>query len=263
MIAKDFQEATAVRIVDLFQSGHKRVLLADEVGLGKTIVAKTVVEKTEEWCQKDDEDFVVIYICSNAGIADQNCSKLGIDNEHRVRISEGRLSMQHLMLAEAKKKGNVRLIPMTPATSFQMRSGAGTAPERALAYIIMHKSHICGTYSEELSLFLRTSFIETEESWQRYVKWQNTRIEQLSDKKTYLKEIKQLVNDGFTPELISEIKSVCRKIRKKIKKVKKTARLDGIISWKQQRDLINRIRYCFAQISLGMLNPKLVIMDEF
>ena len=48
MIAKDFQEATAARIVDLFKSGHKRVLLADEVGLGKTIVAKTVVEKLGE-----------------------------------------------------------------------------------------------------------------------------------------------------------------------------------------------------------------------
>ena len=35
MIAKDFQEATANRIVNLFQEGHKRVLLADEVGLGK------------------------------------------------------------------------------------------------------------------------------------------------------------------------------------------------------------------------------------
>lgn len=49
MIAKDFQEATATRIVDLFRQGHNRVLLADEVGLGKTIVAKTVVEKTGVW----------------------------------------------------------------------------------------------------------------------------------------------------------------------------------------------------------------------
>ena len=49
MIAKDFQEATATRIVDLFRKGHNRVLLADEVGLGKTIVAKTVVEKTGAW----------------------------------------------------------------------------------------------------------------------------------------------------------------------------------------------------------------------
>ena len=263
MIAKDFQEATAMRIVDLFTSNHKRVLLADEVGLGKTIVAKTVVEKIGELCQEKGADYVVVYICSNAGIADQNCSKLGIDNEHQVRVSEGRLSMQHLKFEEMKQKGNVRLIPMTPATSLQMRSGVGTAYERALAYLIMHKSRICGSYSEELSLFLRTPFIESEERWQSYIDQQNTRIERLSDKRTYLKEMKQSVNDTFTPEFISEIKSVCKEIRKNFKKVKKTARLDRIISWEQQRDLINRIRYCFAQISLEKLEPDLVIMDEF
>jgi hypothetical protein len=264
MIAKDFQEATANRIVNLFQEGHKRVLLADEVGLGKTIVAKTVVAKTGEWRKAiGDEDYVVVYICSNAGIANQNCGKLGIPKENRVSISEGRLSMQHLMLAETKTKGNLRLIPMTPATSFQMRSGVGTAPERALAYIIMDNCHICGTYSWELSLLLRTYFIETNDSWQGYVWWQNNRINSLEDKKSYLQDMKRLVADNFSQELIDEIKSVCRKIRKNLATVEKTARLDGIITWQQQKDLINRIRYCFAQISLGMLNPDLVIMDEF
>ena len=264
MIAKDFQEATANRIVDLFKAGHNRVLLADEVGLGKTIVAKTVVAKTGVWRKNiGDEDYVVVYICSNAGIANQNCGKLGIPKENRVSISEGRLSMQHLMLAETKTKGNVRLIPMTPATSFQMRSGAGTAPERALAYNLMKECRICGTYAEELSLLMRTYFIETSDSWNWYVGWQRSRIDQLEDRKTYLKEMKRLVAETFSDELIAEIKSACRKIRKNYSKVEKTAKLDGIISWQQQKDLINRIRYCFAQISLGMLNPDLVIMDEF
>ncbi len=263
MIAKDFQEVTANRIVDLFKSGHKRVLLADEVGLGKTVVAKTVVEKTGEWRRADGSDYVVVYICSNAGIANQNCSKLGIAKENRVSISEGRLSMQHLMLAETKTKGNSRLIPMTPATSFQIKSGAGTAPERALAYVLMDKCHICGSYAWELSLFMRTHFIETNNSWQSYIWGQYNRIELLKNKKTYLKEMKCLVDENFSSELISEIKSVCRKIRKNLAKVEKTAILDGIVSWQQQKELINKIRYCFAQISLGMLNPDLVIMDEF
>ena len=157
MIAKDFQEATATRIVDLFRQGHNRVLLADEVGLGKTIVAKTVVEKTGVWRKEiNDPDYVVVYICSNAGIANQNCSKLGIAKENRVSISGGRLSMQHLMLAETESRTNVRLIPMTPATSFQIKSGAGTAHERALAYLIIDYSGMCGSYSEELSFFMRT-----------------------------------------------------------------------------------------------------------
>ena len=67
-----------------------------------------MLAKTGVW-RKDigDEDYVVVYICSNAGIANQNCGKLGIPKENRVSISEGRLSMQHLMLAETKTKGRL------------------------------------------------------------------------------------------------------------------------------------------------------------
>ena len=41
MTTTDFQEATAQRILHIFKDmGHRRVLLADEVGLGKTMVGK-------------------------------------------------------------------------------------------------------------------------------------------------------------------------------------------------------------------------------
>lgn len=264
MIAKDFQEATATRIVDLFRNGHNRVLLADEVGLGKTIVAKTVVEKTGVWRKEiNDPDYVVVYICSNAGIANQNCSKLGIPKENRVSISEGRLSMQHLMLAETESRTNVRLIPMTPATSFQIRTGAGTAHERALAYLVLNYSHVCGSYSDELSFLLRTYFIDKPDSWQWYLDYQTWRIDKLPDKRGYLNRMKEEIQSNMKPELVSEIKSACRKIRKNWDRLPDNARIDSIISWQAQKDLINKIRYCFAEISLGMLNPDLVIMDEF
>jgi hypothetical protein len=265
MKAKDFQEAAAERIVELFKAGQHRVLLADEVGLGKTIVAKTVVEKTGLWRREcKAEDYVVVYICSNAGIADQNCSKLGIAKENRVSISEGRLSMQHLKLAELSQKGAVRLIPMTPATSFQMRGGAGTVRERALAYLLMDDSHLFGSYGEEMSLLMRTFFIAKDGSWQQYVGEQNERIMQLADEKRYRKEMQACLKERLSPELINEIKAVCRKLRRYgVERLKENARLDAVISWREQKDLINRIRYCFAEISLGMLNPNLVIMDEF
>lgn len=41
----DFQEATANRILELYQQKQYRVLLADEVGLGKTIIASAVIQK--------------------------------------------------------------------------------------------------------------------------------------------------------------------------------------------------------------------------
>ena len=63
---KDFQEKTAKRIADLFINGSSRVLLADEVGLGKTIVARRVIELIRDWRDETKDDFYkVIYICSN------------------------------------------------------------------------------------------------------------------------------------------------------------------------------------------------------
>ena len=47
---KDFQRATADRILHIYKNlGHRRVLLADEVGLGKTFVAKQVINLVREW----------------------------------------------------------------------------------------------------------------------------------------------------------------------------------------------------------------------
>lgn len=101
---KDFQCATAERILHIYKNlGHRRVLLADEVGLGKTYVAKQVINLIREWHKQEQDDFFkVVYICSNANIADQNIEKLGVDN--RMSISESRLSMQHLYIKLAEKK---------------------------------------------------------------------------------------------------------------------------------------------------------------
>jgi len=42
---KDFQKATVNRIDYLFRNGQRRVLVSDEVGLGKTLIARGTVAK--------------------------------------------------------------------------------------------------------------------------------------------------------------------------------------------------------------------------
>ena len=39
-VLKDFQRMTVERIYHLFKNGQNRVLVADEVGLGKTLIAR-------------------------------------------------------------------------------------------------------------------------------------------------------------------------------------------------------------------------------
>jgi len=46
---KDFQRATVKKIDSLFRAGKRRVLVADEVGLGKTMIAKGVIQKRQNF----------------------------------------------------------------------------------------------------------------------------------------------------------------------------------------------------------------------
>ena len=92
---KDFQRATADRILHIYKNlGHRRVLLADEVGLGKTFVAKQVINLVREWHkQEKDNFFKVVYICSNANIADQNIEK---SDEHQREPSVNAASLYQI-----------------------------------------------------------------------------------------------------------------------------------------------------------------------
>ena len=100
---KDFQRATVERIDTLYWHGQKRVLVADEVGLGKTLIARGVIAKMAKLRYlEDDPLFKVVYVCSNQNIARQNIRKLVLseDISSMDDISETRLSMQHLRVEE-------------------------------------------------------------------------------------------------------------------------------------------------------------------
>lgn len=66
----DFQGATVDYLFQrMYEDGQNRMLVADEVGLGKTWIAKGLVAKAYSmWQQKESggkKQFNVYYICSN------------------------------------------------------------------------------------------------------------------------------------------------------------------------------------------------------
>ena len=62
---KDFQKATVNRIDHLFRNGQRRVLVSDEVGLGKTLIARGTVAKLAVMQKETGDNLVkVVYICS-------------------------------------------------------------------------------------------------------------------------------------------------------------------------------------------------------
>ena len=143
---KDFQRATVERIDHLYRSGQRRILVSDEVGLGKTLIARGTVAKMARLRREEgDELFKVVYICSNASIADQNLRKLRVTHEAKTEsVSSSRLSMQHLNIFRQENDTDllsryIQLIPLTPETSFRMTSGTGNVQERALMYVFLQR----------------------------------------------------------------------------------------------------------------------------
>ncbi|WP_199262315.1 DEAD/DEAH box helicase family protein, partial [Paracoccus binzhouensis] len=80
-LLKPFQKATVEYVFRrLFTdpSPTDQFLVADEVGLGKTMVARGVIAKTIEQLQGKVDRVDIVYICSNQAIAEQNIKSLNV-----------------------------------------------------------------------------------------------------------------------------------------------------------------------------------------
>lgn len=197
----DFQEATANRILEVYQQKQYRVLLADEVGLGKTIIASAVIQKVADLHSAWDDHFKVIYICSNINIANQNCRKLGIPEEDCLDFQESRLSMQHLRIYESAGRDHsyMQLIPMTPATSFSMTGGQGSKHERALIYAVLHRYPAFQLYQEPLKQLLQ--YEHTLQWWDWNIDEYNRRIDECdAETGNYLSDMMDAISRYFKLE---------------------------------------------------------------
>lgn len=251
--AKDFQQATAERIIEIFKSGQKRVLLSDEVGLGKTIMARTVVEMAKTLPGiKDDGVYRVVYVCSNQNIIQQNTRNLGIPKEDIMQMQDSRLSMQHLILQERKMQQEAKqgtdlpqqLIPLTPSTSFSITSGAGNGAERALIFAILKGMDEFIGKEKRLFWLLKTMYMG-KDSWIGLVNNYCSRVNCCGE--TYKKQIRDLLHSNQT--FIQNVNAIADFVNSDGKEMP---------FW-----MINKLRIAFAQVCLNQLEPDLVIMDEF
>ena len=275
---KDFQRATVERIAELYRSKDKvnRVLVSDEVGLGKTLIARGTIAKFAQIRKEEGDNLVkVVYVCSNATIAEQNLNKLKITDELKTEgISSSRLSMQHLNIflqesSEEVQNSYIQLIPLTPDTSFRMTSGTGTVNERALMFSVLKKLPEFKDCENELDSVLIDGVNESTWKWvkkgnsdeNRRTYWfgyegEVKRCNELSHGK-YLefmtsglqRELSQKQKTGIT--YFNEMFAVFDKI-KQGQEYKRDARI-----------IVGKLRWVFAKLSIEKLEPDIVIMDEF
>ncbi|MCA0209304.1 MAG: hypothetical protein LCH74_09600 [Proteobacteria bacterium] len=140
-----FQQRTADIVIRRFwkdRTPARRFLVADEVGLGKTVVAKRVVEEALERAGRRHVD--IVYLCSSQPVASQNLKRLKADGAH------GRLQATRLtLLASEKRDAGVRYLALTPATSFNVTASSGSVDERALIFCAL-RPHFPGKGLKQL-----------------------------------------------------------------------------------------------------------------
>lgn len=256
---KDFQRATVDRIVEVFENGQNRVLVADEVGLGKTLIARGVIAKTALVHHHDrDRLFKVVYVCSNQSIADQNLNKLRISQEvTQQSVNTSRLSMQHLNIFmqehdDAILGGYIQLIPLTPDTSFRLTSGAGSVDERALMYAILRRIPEFQSHLRQLRILMIDWAPTAWENWAE--SWYERKVLECEEKSNgrYLQYMLKEVSAALKRERVMPL------LEKQLEQIQKNANHRV-----PSNDLLGKLRLIFSKISLKRLEPDLVIMDEF
>ena len=258
----DFQAATAEHVLEAYKKGQKRVLVADEAGLGKTTVASEVVRRVKEELSKDvledDGLYCIVYVCCNLQIAKQNIDTLSDDGD-KVDLSQCRLSMQHFVYyskkAELQEKGKDTLVlSLTPATSFQMTYGTGSANERALMYACLS---LLPEFEEKEQLDKLSSLL---------VGWAPKAWEWMSV--YYYNEVRKPNMSEYRDTIVKAMADQLAKPKTGGETIMQ--RLVCLCNSEQDKQWQNDVYYftielrkVFADISLEILKPDLVIMDEF
>lgn len=254
-----FQEAAVNRIMDCFESkrGSHRYLLADEVGLGKTLVAQGVIETLN---QKRSRAISVVYVCSNLEIAVQNRTKLLRDaKEWPQRLLLLALKSQEIW--EARQKRAPLLFSFTPGTSLQFNQTTGTARERRLLLYLLDRSFELDITSPMWREFFRCS--AGEERWHEATSRTRLRADfefgiadDLVEKVCRTWDKRRLQDhcaEGTKPsDLMTEL---CKAVE--------AFRDNPEDNRKQRKEFIAALRQGLASVALAYLKPDLVILDEF
>ena len=252
---KGFQRKTVDhgfhRLFEARDSTH-RFLVADEVGLGKTLVARGIIARTIDHLWDSVDRIDIIYICSNASIARQNLRKLRISGAGdrsvalatRLTMLATELAAEHGHASMADSKLN--FISFTPRTSFDMGHSTGQWPEREVLFHMV-QPHI--DRWTPLANLLQGN-IGDARWWRRLLKEKRIPIE---------KGIRDRFDARFSvdTDLQSDIREVLDTWFHRHRK-----------SWpeearRRRNEVIGHLRSLLASVCVDGLEPDLVILDEF
>ena len=244
---KGFQRKTAEYVFDKLyraEGSTRRFLIADEVGLGKTLVAAGVIAQTIEHLRENGVPRIdVIYICSNQAIARQNVDRIRRHLPIDTKPLAERITLLPYRLRTLDQQ--VNLIALTPGTSFNSASAEGIVEERVILYRMLTEAW--GDLGHNArSVFL--GGISSVARFNEYESWYPDR------------EIDASIVEQFR----GAVKGPGSELHREFTRVRDLL-TDGQDdqAWRQRQKFVGRLRRLLAHACLDALEPDLVILDEF
>jgi hypothetical protein len=257
---KDFQRDTVDYVFKrmyLDADPALRFLIADEVGLGKTMVARGVIARAIEHMWDTVKQIDVIYICSNADIARQNIARLNVTGQKDITFTS-RITLLPLERKEQNKENRINFISFTPNTSFDLKSNIGRAEERALLFLLLKKAWNLKEDDTVLSV------LQGQKDYYRFRKLVDDIKSRKIDVSTST-HFANLLEERKTQDVLSgkpTLNQRFNELRKKIGKTKSHTGVNQENAWLRNQ-LIGELRGVLARACLGVLEPDIIILDEF
>lgn len=252
---KAFQRNTVEYVFERLYGAQavSRFLVADEVGLGKTLVARGIIAKVLEHLQRRGKPRVdVLYICSNAAIATQNLQRLRMGGASEFSLST-RLTYLPRQV-RSLRKNRVNFISLTPQTTFEhTRSRGGHMEERAILYrLLQSRAGEKPCRYRDNGLFNLLQGPAGQANW----RWQvdNIPAEKL-DRELAAAFRREVSHDA---DLVAELEALCEAFD-----LHREAAKIPLEENDRRYALIGRLRHLLASVCLNALEPDLIILDEF
>jgi hypothetical protein len=256
---KDFQRDTVEYVYEqLFApNSTRRFLVADEVGLGKTLVARGVIAKAIEHLRGKVERIDVIYVCSNADIARQNINRLKVEGEQVALAS--RLTLLPKFARDLREsKTGVNFVSFTPATSFDVQGGLGNRDERVLLYVMLRELWDLGSSAAPLNVLQGQVDSERFREHARALHLREFDPDGASTRQfgAVLEHHIAQARAAGVPDLRARFEALCAAYPTA------RSRPDGETA-RQRSRFVGDLRAALAASCVKTLEPDLVILDEF
>jgi hypothetical protein len=256
-VLKDFQRRSVDAAArELFEpGGTRRFLVADEVGLGKTVVARGLIARAIELHDRERRKRTdIVYVCSNGDIARQNVRRLNVlpeqDFAHATRLTMLPQQMQHF------QSQPLNFVSFTPGTSFDLRSSEGIAPERAILLRMLQGAWRTDVQFGELAARIFAGSAHVENFLRRASSLEATDLDP-----TLMRAFADALTDSTFE---AELKAQFVHLRREFGYLRHEHASEVPNELRQERAaFVGQLRTLLARACIGALEPRLVILDEF